>query len=75
MLYSIDLFGLGLCLKKHGLPKVKSEKEQNGLSSEFMNELYFDFSTLISELDKENKAKEGEGDMSDLFKLLRAIIW
>lgn len=40
-----------------------------------MNEPCFDFSTLISELDKENKAKEGEGDMSDLFKLPRAIIW
>lgn len=40
-----------------------------------MNELRFDFSTLISELDKENKAQEGEGDMSDLFKLPRAIIW
>lgn len=40
-----------------------------------MNKPRFDFSTLISELDKENKAQEGEGDMSDLFKLLRAIIW
>lgn len=52
-----------------------NREEQNGLSPEFMNEPCFDFSTLISELDVENKAQEGEGDMSDLFKLPKAIIW
>lgn len=40
-----------------------------------MKGLSFDLFTLISVLDKEKKAKEGEGDMSDLFKLRRAIIW
>lgn len=78
MLYCIDLLRLHLCLNKHGLPNEKRRKQRrnkNGLSPEFMNELRFDFSTLISELDKENKAQEGEGDMSDLFKLQRAIIW
>lgn len=40
-----------------------------------MNELSFDLTMPISTLDKEKKAKEGEEDMSDLFKLRRAIIW